>query len=77
MDKFVIYRRVSGGLNQIKSGYGLDVQSTEIDSYLNGLTDYKIIDDFTEIASGKDHKNRPILQELSLHCVKQGREELN
>ena len=50
MDKFVIYRRVSGGLNQIKSGYGLDVQSTEIDSFLNGLTDYKIIDDFTEIA---------------------------
>ena len=70
MDKFVIYRRVSGGLNQIKSGYGLDVQSTEIDSYLNGLTDYKIIDDFTEIASGKDHKNRPILQKAIDTAIK-------
>ena len=70
MDKFVIYRRVSGGLNQIKSGYGLDVQSTEIDSFLNGLTDYKIIDDFTEIASGKDHKNRPVLQKAIDTAIK-------
>ena len=59
MEKFVIYRRVSGGHNQIKSGYGLDVQSTEINSYLTGLTEYKITKEFTEIASGKDHKNRP------------------
>ena len=70
MEKFVIYRRVSGGHNQIKSGYGLDVQSTEIQSYLSGCTDYKIIEDFTEIASGKDHKNRPVLQKAIETAIK-------
>lgn len=70
MDKFVIYRRVSGGLNQIKSGYGLDVQSTEIDSYLGGLNEYKINGDFNEIASGKDHRNRPILQQAIDTAIK-------
>ena len=50
MERFVIYRRVSGGHNQIKSGYGLDVQSTEINSYLCGLTEYKITKEFSEIA---------------------------
>ena len=54
MEKFVIYRRVSGGHNQIKSGYGLDVQSTEIQSYLSeSCTDYKIIEDFTELHLAK------------------------
>ena len=70
MEKFVIYRRVSGGHNQIKSGYGLDVQSTEIQSYLSGCSDYKIIEDFTEIASGKDHKNRPVLQKAIETAIK-------
>ena len=70
MEKFVIYRRVSGGHNQIKSGYGLDVQSTEINSYLCDLTDYKITKEFSEIASGKDHKNRPVLQEAIETAIK-------
>ena len=70
MEKFVIYRRVSGGHNQIKSGYGLDVQTTEINSYLTGLTDYKITKEFSEIASGKDHKNRPVLQEAIETAIK-------
>ena len=70
MEKFVIYRRVSGGHNQIKSGYGLDVQTTEINSYLSGLTDYKITKEFSEIASGKDHKNRPVLQEAIETAIK-------
>ena len=70
MEKFVIYRRVSGGHNQIKSGYGLDVQSTEINSYLCGLTEYKITKEFSEIASGKDHKNRPVLQEAIETAIK-------
>ena len=70
MEKCVIYRRVSGGHNQIKSGYGLDVQTTEINSYLSGLTDYKITKEFSEIASGKDHKNRPVLQEAIETAIK-------
>ena len=60
--KFVIYRRISGGSNQIKSGLGLEAQTYEINCYLQSLDDYVIVDEFTEIASGKDHKNRPILQ---------------
>ena len=70
MEKFVIYRRVSGGHNQIKSGYGLDVQSTEINSYMCGLTEYKITKEFSEIASGKDHKNRPVLQKAIETAIK-------
>ena len=60
--KFVIYRRISGGTNQIKSGLGLEAQMTEINCYLQGIDDHVIVDQFTEIASGKDHQNRPILQ---------------
>ena len=60
--KFVIYRRISGGSNQIKSGLGLEAQTYEINCYLQSLDDYVIVDEFTEIASGKNHKNRPILQ---------------
>ena len=60
--KFVIYRRISGGSNQIKSGLGLEAQTYEINCYLQGLDDYVIVDEFTEIASGKNHQNRPILQ---------------
>ena len=68
--KFVIYRRISGGSNQIKSGLGLEAQNREIESYLKSLSDYKIIDEFTEIASGKNHKNRPILQSAIEKSVK-------
>ena len=60
--KFVIYRRISGGTNQIKSGLGLEAQMTEINCYLQGVDDYQIVEEYTEIASGKDHQNRPILQ---------------
>ena len=70
MERFVIYRRVSGGHNQIKSGYGLDVQSTEIDCYLNSCDKYILNGNFTEIASGKDHKNRPVLAEAIETAIK-------
>ena len=60
--KFVIYRRISGS-NQIKSGLGLvEPQTTEINCYLQTVDNYMIVEEFTEIASGKDHQNRPILQ---------------
>ena len=60
--KFVIYRRISGGSNQIKSGLGLEAQTTEINCYLQTVEHYSVVEEFTEIASGKDHQNRPILQ---------------
>ena len=42
--KFVIYRRISGGTNQIKSGLGLEAQMTEINCYLQGVDDYQIVE---------------------------------
>ena len=70
MMNFVIYRRISGGSNQIKSGLGLEAQNREIESYLQSVGTYKIIDEYTEIASGKDHQNRPILQSAIEKSVK-------
>ena len=62
MTNFIIYRRISGGQNQIKSGLGLEGQLTEINCFLASCGDYKVVDEFVEVKSGKDHKNRPILQ---------------
>ena len=59
-EKYVIYKRVSGGHNQ-KSGLGLDAQSDEINAYLQARNNYQIVSTFTEVQSGKDHENRPEL----------------
>ena len=59
-EKYVIYKRVSGGHNQ-KSGLGLDAQSDEINAYLQARNNYQIVETFTEVQSGKDHENRPEL----------------
>ena len=59
MTNYVLYKRISGGHNQVKSGLGLEAQQNEIDLYLQSTGEYQIKGTFTEIASGKDHKNRP------------------
>ena len=41
-NKFIIYKRVSGGKNQ-KSGLGLDAQTDEINIYLQAQTNYQIV----------------------------------
>ena len=61
MTNYVLYKRISGGHNQVKSGLGLEAQQNEIDMYLQSTGEYQIKGTFTEIASGKDHKNRPEL----------------
>ena len=61
MTNYVLYKRISGGHNQVKSGLGLEAQQNEIDMYLQNTCEYQIKGTFTEIASGKDHKNRPQL----------------
>ena len=61
MTNYVLYKRISGGQNQIKSGLGLEAQQNEINTYLQSVGEHKIIGTYTDIASGKDHTNRPQL----------------
>jgi DNA invertase Pin-like site-specific DNA recombinase len=56
--KFIAYYRVSTG-RQGKSGLGLDAQREAVKVYLNG-GDWKIVDEFTEVESGKN-SDRPAL----------------
>jgi hypothetical protein len=56
--KFVCYYRISTG-RQGKSGLGLDAQRLAVTAYLNG-GNWKIVDEFTEIESGKN-SDRPAL----------------
>ena len=60
--KFISYRRVSSS-QQGKSGLGLEAQDTEIKLFLGSQRPYELIADFVEVESGKDHLNRPVLQE--------------
>jgi DNA invertase Pin-like site-specific DNA recombinase len=57
--KFVCYYRVSTG-RQGKSGLGLDAQREAVKAYLNG-GDWMIVDEFTEVESGKNSA-RPALE---------------
>ena len=70
MTNYVLYKRISGGHNQVKSGLGLEAQQNEIDLYLQSTGEYQIKGTFTEIASGKDHKNRPVLQKAIETAIK-------
>lgn len=56
--KFVAYFRVSTG-RQGKSGLGLEAQREAVKQYLNG-GEWQIIDEFTEVESGKN-SDRPAL----------------
>jgi DNA invertase Pin-like site-specific DNA recombinase len=61
--KFILYRRVSSS-QQGNSGLGLEGQASEIQTFLDGYRgDYEVIEDLVEVQSGKDHLNRPVLQE--------------
>lgn len=61
MTNYVLYKRISGGQNQIKSGLGLEAQQNEMNTYLQTVGEHQIVSTFTDIASGKDHTNRPQL----------------
>jgi DNA invertase Pin-like site-specific DNA recombinase len=56
---FVAYYRVSTG-RQGKSGLGLEAQREAVKTYLNG-GDWQIVDEYTEIESGK-RSDRPALE---------------
>lgn len=84
--KFVAYYRVSTEKQRQKKrrdaqgvevdtevrGLGLDAQHNAVDAYLNGLKGQKwdLIQEFTEIESGKGHRNRPTLLEALALCKK-------
>ena len=57
--KFVAYYRVSTG-RQGRSGLGLEAQREAVKTYLNG-GDWEIVDEHTEIESGK-RSDRPALE---------------
>ena len=60
--QFVLYRRVSSDAQRV-SGLGLMAQMEEMQTYLQGQQNHSVIADLVEVQSGKDDKNRPVLQE--------------
>ena len=66
--KFVAYYRVSTD-RQGKSGLGLDAQREAVTSYLNGGR-WSLVDQFTEVESGKRSNNRPELAAALAACKK-------
>ena len=59
MQRYVTYRRVSGGENQ-KSGFALDAQERDIQLFLENYseTPYEVLAEFVEVQTGTD-KERP------------------
>lgn len=62
MQRYVTYRRVSGGENQ-KSGLGLEAQQRDIQLFLENYseTPYEVLGDFVEVHTGTDN-DRPELR---------------
>lgn len=69
--RFVLYRRVSSS-QQEKSGLGLAAQMDEIQTYLRSQQSHEVVADLVEVESGKDHQNRPVLQEALELATKTG-----
>ena len=68
--KFVCYYRVSTG-RQGRSGLGLEAQKEAVKAYLNG-GDWQIVDEFTEVESGRN-SDRPALEKaLAAACLHRG-----
>ncbi|ONF95990.1 recombinase family protein [Sphingomonas jeddahensis] len=64
--KHVSYYRVSTA-KQGRSGLGLEAQQEAVRSYLNGGS-WELLEEFTEVESGKRDTNRPKLQEALRLC---------
>jgi DNA invertase Pin-like site-specific DNA recombinase len=64
--KFVSYLRVSTK-RQGESGLGLEAQRASVETFLNGGS-WTLIEEFVEIESGKDDRNRPALHRAIEAC---------
>jgi DNA invertase Pin-like site-specific DNA recombinase len=64
--KHVAYYRVSTA-KQGRSGLGLEAQQAAVRAHLNGGT-WELLEEFTEVESGKRHTNRPKLQDALRLC---------
>jgi DNA invertase Pin-like site-specific DNA recombinase len=73
MEKVICYYRVSTK-GQGESGLGLEAQRAYIEHFVKSSGNYEIVQEFTEIASGKnmDCKKRPQLCEALELCRKHG-----
>ncbi len=71
--EIIIYKRVSTK-GQGESGLGLEAQDSYIKHFITANNKYRIIKEFTEIASAKsiDCKSRPLLCEAIELCAKNG-----
>ncbi len=66
--KFIAYHRVSTD-RQGNSGLGLEAQRKAVADFLNGGS-WELVDEFTEVESGKRHDNRPQLAAALEACRK-------
>jgi DNA invertase Pin-like site-specific DNA recombinase len=64
--KFVSYLRVSTA-RQGESGLGLAAQRAAVEAFLNGGK-WELVEQFVEVESGKDDRNRPALQKALEAC---------
>src|SRR6266436_1257645 len=64
--KFISYLRVST-TKQGADGLGIAAQRHAVEQYLNGGR-WTLVAEFVEVESGKDHKNRPKLEEALNLC---------
>ena len=61
MERFITFARVLTQF-QGKLSLGLEVQKRGLDMYLSKVPDYKVIQSFMEVESGKDDTSRSMLQ---------------
>jgi DNA invertase Pin-like site-specific DNA recombinase len=66
--RFISYYRVSTK-RQGQSGLGLEAQKAQVLAYLNG-GQWELLQEYTEIESGKSTTNRPVLRQALEHCRK-------
>src|SRR5215470_16909680 len=64
--KFVAYFRVSTQ-RQGRSGLGLEAQRRAVEEFLNG-GHWKLVEEFTEVESGKRGVERPVLDQALAAC---------
>lgn len=71
MPQFLAYYRVSTR-GQEQSGLGLEAQRAEVARFLANEPEATLLDELTEVQSGKEDGNRPLLQQALARCKETG-----